>query len=307
MEYVKCDLCDRDDPVVLFTGGDRMMKRSTVFRVVRCRNCGLVYVRPRPDARDISQYYPAEYEPYAVSRGGFKSAAKRMVLARDAAWVRNLLGNEARVLEVGCAGGDFLAYLRDVYAWDVMGVEIDSNCAARAQSDLGLNVRTGSIDDAELPSSYFDGVILKHTIEHLHSPSSALDEIHRVLRPGGKVFLWLPNLESVEARIFGKYWSGYDVPRHLYTFSVSSITKMLEKSDLNVLRVGFSNAANDWIRSLSYLAGGCRATQFVRRIASVDNPIALLLFILPSWLSAQVGKGGRMKVVAEKGLNANGA
>lgn len=300
MEYVRCNLCDADDTEQVFAGPDRMVLGTETFNVVRCRHCGLVYVNPRPDPRKIGRHYPADYLPFMRPRSRIARMMTKAVRALDARSLREVLGRRAKVLEVGCADGEFLAYLRDRYSWEVTGLDTDIDSVTRARCNFQLDAISGSIFDAKLPSESLDGVILKHTIEHLHSPRETLDEIHRILRPGGKLFLWLPNLDSWEARVFGKHWSGYEVPRHLYTFSASSILAMLRRCHFTVRRLHFSSIPNDWINSLRFLAGGWRAPMLIQRTLVIHNPLLIALFAAPSYLCSILKRSGRIKVLAEK-------
>jgi SAM-dependent methyltransferase len=82
-----------------------------------------------------------------------------------------------------------------------------------------------------------DVVTLWNVLEHLYDPKATLLEIRRILRPGGLLVIALPNLDCLDAHIFGPAWSGYDVPRHLYVFSEATLTRMLAQTGFRVLRI----------------------------------------------------------------------
>jgi len=63
-EYVRCNLCDADNTQLLFVGKDRLFKKAGLFNVVKCKECGLIYLNPRPTQKSISYYYPPDYDPY---------------------------------------------------------------------------------------------------------------------------------------------------------------------------------------------------------------------------------------------------
>jgi hypothetical protein len=105
--------------------------------------------------------------------------------------------------------------------------------AVRVANDLGLNVRFGSLEQQKFPAESFDVVTMSHVIEHVPEPIQTLSECARILRPGGKLFLWTPNSSSLGCRVFGKHWRGLEPPRHLHLFSPRSMKSLLNKAGLN--------------------------------------------------------------------------
>jgi SAM-dependent methyltransferase len=116
------------------------------------------------------------------------------------------------------------------HGWgEVHGIEISRGAAALA-NEHGLDVFCGELVDAHYPDSYFDYISLVHVLEHMHDPMMTLKEICRILKRDGLLVVGVPNFESYENKVFGKYQSLMDVPRHLYHFSKKTITAMLEKN-----------------------------------------------------------------------------
>jgi len=188
---------------------------------------------------EMEQHYPQEYEPYHSYENkktswllekaieyGLDKRARSFVFRKQAG---NLL------LDVGCASGDFLNFMRKKYHWEVQGVEISSYAAALARDKFNLDVFTGTLEQAEFQENSFNVVTMWDVLEHLHDPNSTLQEIARILKPAGMLALRVPNADSFDAKIFGPYWSGLDSPRHLYVFGKSTITKILEKNGFRIL------------------------------------------------------------------------
>jgi SAM-dependent methyltransferase len=134
---------------------------------------------------------------------------------------------------VGCATGDFIAFARE-RGWDVAGVELTDSAAAFCRDQLGLPVVTGDLLAAGYPSDTFDVVTMWNVFEHLYDPVATLREIRRILRPTGLLVLAVPELDSLDARIFGPAWKGYDVPRHLHTFSRATLKRMLAEGGFRI-------------------------------------------------------------------------
>jgi len=136
------------------------------------------------------------------------------------------------LLDVGCGSGEFLERMRD-RGWRVVGVEPDPKAAESARSNH-LDVRDGLLADANFEDDMFDAIVLSHVIEHVHDPVALLRECARVLRPGGRLVMTTPNLESIGHRRFGADWRGLEPPRHLHVFSVDSLSACVALAGLEV-------------------------------------------------------------------------
>ncbi len=299
MEWVKCDLCGLDDVESLLTGKERSWGGEEEFGVVRCRNCGLIYTNPRPTQEEISRYYPSQYSAFAFSQGGLGGLLRRTLLEREVRKMRSLIGEVGRVLEVGCGTGEYLAALQQVGGWSVMGLE-PSPYAAQVAKERGLEVVTGTLEEARLDDQAFDLVILRHVLEHLPSPSHTLGEVRRLLADGGLCHLTLPDIGSWEAKLMGRFWYDLDLPRHLYHFTKKTLFDLLAKHYFQVRRIGHSYTPNIWIGSLRYLLQEKRIPGFLTERLRIENPFCLFLFAPLTLFLGVLGQGSRITVVAEK-------
>ncbi len=262
---------------------------------MRCRQCGLIYQSPRP--ADLGPYYPQDYAPFDEAKLQATNRISAYLRARDEQALRRLVGRAGRVLEVGCAAGDYLLALRQ-HGWQVTGVELSDHAAAVARQ-RGLDVHTGDLLNTSLPPETFDLVLLRHVLEHVPSPSATLVEIRRVLAPDGKVSVLLPNYDSLERSLCGAYWHGYDLPRHLFTFTPGTLTAMMERAGLRVLRIHHTYVPTSYVWSIRYWAqahGHDMLACFFRN----DNLLAIGLFAPLGLLGAWLGRAGRMQIVASK-------
>lgn len=240
MERVACNLCGSTSLEPYLQVRDLYLQRpNTVAQLVRCTCCGLVYQNPRPTIEEILVHYPADYEPY-------DDIADRKKVSRLRGWA-NQYGIRKRskfvtrhqsggkLLDVGCASGAFLLEFRARGSWDVQGVELNDAVAQYARDRYGLDVITGTLEDAHLPDSTYDAVTMWDVLEHVYDPSATLAEIRRILKPDGVLVLRVPNLSSWDARLFGDTWAGYDAPRHLYVFSPQTLSRLLENQGFQVI------------------------------------------------------------------------
>jgi len=142
-----------------------------------------------------------------------------------------------RLLEVGCGNGLFLDVLRTL-GWQVEGVETSRNDVDYARGTLGLKVVHGSLDEVEQRRASFDLVVAVYVLEHIPSPSETLERIHGLLKPGGKVVLGLPMLDSLQSRLLGRRWSAItEAPRHVFVPTMQGARRLLERSGFRDVRI----------------------------------------------------------------------
>jgi SAM-dependent methyltransferase len=261
VEHVVCNLCGSSEYRELFARRDLSLDLGNLFTVVQCSGCSLVYQNPRPTPEELFDvYYPEEYDQYTVSARremGFFRRWDRLygLHKRCRAVIRHHPGH-GRVLDVGCSTGNFLDIMRQ-YGWQTHGVEPNPGAAAYAREQLGLPVFNGTLDDARFGADTFDAVTLWDVIEHLPDPAGSLREIARILKPNGLLVVATPQLDSMDAKLFGRFWIGYELPRHLTVFSRCTLSKMTELAGFRLLArrcfygsyFAFYSSVRFWLRS----------------------------------------------------------
>jgi SAM-dependent methyltransferase len=227
-ESIICELCGQDQSELLFETPDRLHNLPGKFNIVQCKNCGLIYINPRPV--DIRAYYPPD--SYAAhggkrSKSHFSVAPLRSVGLRRRRRAVLARKRSGRLLDVGCGTGDFLNAMKQKSGWDTVGLEPSSAAATQARQIYGLDIQVGQLDEVEIPEASFDVITLWHVLEHTPHPRQALIELGRILKPDGVLVLACPIVDSWEANFFGACWAGYDAPRHFYTFSRQTLSRLL--------------------------------------------------------------------------------
>jgi SAM-dependent methyltransferase len=134
---------------------------------------------------------------------------------------------QGRLLDVGCGNGAFLK-IAQTAGWSAQGIDFDPIAVAEARRQ-GLTVDLGGIDRLAAQAQTYDWITCSHVLEHVHEPQQLLQSLHRLLRPGGTLWLQTPNLESIGHRIYGRDWIGIDPPRHLTLQTLLSLRSALEK------------------------------------------------------------------------------
>lgn len=158
------------------------------FRVVECRECGLVYRNPAERPRALEATYTRE-SPSADTLRALHAAQSR-AFATSARRVRERTARGATGLEVGSYAGAFLAAARSAgLAFQGLDINADVNAFVRS---LGFTVHDGSLD-AFHPATPFDAVVILNTFDQLAEPRAALAAARRLVRPGGVLTIRVPN------------------------------------------------------------------------------------------------------------------
>jgi len=155
-----------------------------------------------------------------------------------------------RLLDVGCGNGSFLVQMKQL-GWEVTGIEPDGEAASFSRKNYGLDVFKGPLEEAKYPNEHFDTITMNHVIEHVLDPISLLKECRRILRPGGKLIVITPNIDSLGQRIFREAWLHWDPPRHLFLFSSETLGETARRAGLvnQELRTTMKGARSMWAAS----------------------------------------------------------
>ena len=282
LEDVPCDYCRGSDADVLLTGRDRLHGLPGEFTVVRCRQCQLVRTSPRPTLDSLAAAYPDEYGPHQrhairprkpasllrwalvnfrrYPLGGKSPAPLRWLaapLAAAALHKRRALRylpftGDGRLLDYGCGSGGYVAAMVEA-GWRAEGMDL-SDAAVQTGRQAGLTLHQGVLPGADLPPGSFDAVTMWQVIEHVPSPIATLKAIHELLRPGGLLLVACPRIDSLPGRWFGGCWHDLDLPRHLWHFSLPTLTRHLHAAGLETVRSWAVRRPSGIRRSFGFLA-----------------------------------------------------
>lgn len=156
--------------------------------------------------------------------------ARKIALGNKRRWIeKNSPGKT--ILDFGCGTGEFLKEMKDHY-WQVTGVEPSTIANEKAAATTSAKIYKNL---SEVQESKFDVITLWHVLEHLHDLNGSLAKFQTMLSDSGTIFIAVPNLESYDAKFYKSFWAAYDVPRHLWHFSKSTMKRLLENHGLKLV------------------------------------------------------------------------
>ncbi len=246
----RCPLCDRDN-----SAGARLSYAEDPWVLRQCAGCGLVYLENPPPQQELEEdlawektYYEErrrrrELEPVLQRLGAAVNFLRACVFQRDK--LSTLAGLHfplGRILDVGCSGGSALARLPAGYV--PFGIEVSKVLHRLAEEKFSLRggrcVRDGALSGMrEFPDASFDGVVMMSYLEHEPNPRQALEQAARLLKPGSRLIVKVPNFACWNRSVRGARWCGFRSPEHVNYFTPELLSRLVTECGFRVLRFGF--------------------------------------------------------------------
>ncbi len=274
---------------------------SRDFSVLHCRECGLAFSFPAMDNEELASFYPADFEAF-VAKKSVAAVLQAIKYRMDLRLISKAAHGAAKsVFEIGAGRGEFLAQLKKA-GYSVEGIEPGSAGRSFALNHHGVTLEEG-FGDRHIFQKRYAIVAARHALEHIGSFSECLQNIHRNgLLSGGILFLKVPRLDSWEAGIFGRYWHGFDLPRHRVHFEKKGVEKLLAQTGFRTISIKTEIVPTDMLRSITYYSRHGE-NRLLRSIAGVftgsPHIVRLLLCQAIGVLLSPFG-AGRMIIVAKK-------
>lgn len=284
MVEVPCNYCGSQKNLPVTSGMDYEYEISDdVFHIVKCGDCGLVYMNPRPDVSELPRLYPPHYAPYNVE-ADFDACSRDSLYYKWFYWMvgsfidfwfgRLLPGKkEIAVMDIGCADGHSLSCMRECRSKVVktFGVDISQKGVERAREN-GHTAYHGRFEEVDLPHASFDVVYASHVLEHVADPVAFTEKVFDILKPGGVFLLFTPNIGSIDAKLFqDRRWGPYCFPRHWYLFDRKSIRNLAQKAGFRVEAIQDLPMGSTWLYTMHSV---CKVSPVLKPYAEKLFPLA---------------------------------
>lgn len=210
-----------------------------VYQVMINKEFDMLVTKPVPD--NLGDYYKSE--EYISHTDSNKSLfdkvyqfVKNITLKRKLHLINKCLLHqnsitrpEKNILDIGAGTGDFLKVCKND-SWSVFGIEPDIG-ARNIASKKGINLQENL---SKLENKKFEIITLWHVLEHVENLEEYISTLNNLLSKNGRLIIAVPNFKSYDANYYKQFWAAFDVPRHLWHFSQTSISKLFSKENMIV-------------------------------------------------------------------------
>jgi SAM-dependent methyltransferase len=200
------------------------------LKIVSCRHCKTLYTPYSPWYS--SQYFYLGYylKDEEVEPPTFVKQRLEEITAEFAPYRKT-----NRLLDIGCGAGSLLEAARK-HGWQAQGLDVSSHAATHVRG-LGFEVFEGELPEAAFPDQHFDVVTAAELLEHIFEPRALVQEVARILRPGGLFWTTTPHARGLSARVLGLDWRCIWPPEHLQLFSISGLQALLRGAGFRDIHV----------------------------------------------------------------------
>lgn len=230
--YTECPLCKSSKLQSLFSCKDQFATNEK-FDIYKCQDCSFTFTQNIPDEKEIGRYYESpSYISHSDTNKGFVNhcyhIVREIMLRKKAKLINSLVDkSKTRLLDYG-AGTGYFARIMQKYDWDVTAIEKSPQARNFSKERFNFEMQAPeTLNDYE--EGYFDVVTMWHVMEHIQHINEFWELLYNILDDNGIAVIALPNCMSHDAQHYGENWAAYDVPRHLWHFSPSTIMKFGRK------------------------------------------------------------------------------
>jgi 2-polyprenyl-3-methyl-5-hydroxy-6-metoxy-1,4-benzoquinol methylase len=229
-----CPLCGATSAKVVY--------RFPAGNYVRCTQCNLLSVDPIPDSTHVddratlwanlhhqSQEKVEQHYSEAFQKIAFGDMLNSLAPFRQT----------GKILDVGCGIGGFISAAKR-NGWEEVGIDISPSLEIARKA--GLTVLNARIEEVDFPPASFDVITMIDVIEHINHLDTLMENVCRLLRPGGAFLVVTPNLASLNSRILGKRWVAVEPEDHLVLFTPRTLTDLLARNRFSVVRMDTKDA-----------------------------------------------------------------
>lgn len=238
-EHVNCYVCGSNKSEKFLVGEDDLGGKEGEFQYVKCDNCDLVYQNPRLPITEIGEFYDSEYiahrkkKDWGVLTPLYEHAMSKHDREKDKLVSKYIKVDETtKILDVGCAVGTFLLFMKKKYNCQISGVDFKEDLSFPGFDQIDFH--QGLFYEQNLPKQSFDVITMWHFFEHDYDPNKTLEYAKTLLKPGGVLIIEVPRLDSLSFKMYKSKWPGVQAPQHTALFDKKSFVEILKKHDYSV-------------------------------------------------------------------------
>jgi 2-polyprenyl-3-methyl-5-hydroxy-6-metoxy-1,4-benzoquinol methylase len=224
METIKCIFCEKENEQIVF--------EEKGYKALRCRDCGLIYVSPRPSIEEIKSLYSNDSE---YARGHIKSAFDKRLFARHNIRIIKRFLRKGNLLEIGAGAGYFLDEARKA-GFSVFGIEFNSIEVGFIRNTLNIPCEETPLGDQTYDGKNFDIIYHCNVISHMYDPIGDFRKIHNRLVDNGLVVFETGNMPEVDRKYY-KYINKFNLPEHLFFFNENNIKELLKITGFKLVNI----------------------------------------------------------------------
>ena len=304
-------ICNHNKFKQVLSGKDNLSYIKGKFNLVKCTHCSLMLTNPRPDSNEIKKFYPDTYKPYNVNFNKATLLAKirqkfspifKIIDPKDTIDF-DLKKDTANVLEIGCGAGNFLYELKLLHPkWNIVGTDISKKNIDILNKNK-INAFVSDLTKLPIKTKSIDIVYGWMIIEHIHKLNQALSEVNRVLKDNSIFCLSIPNAGSWEFKFFGKNWFALQLPTHLYHFTNTTISKLLQKNGFKTKKIIYQKTFSNFFLSTEIYIKNSHLPKTLKyhlNLLFSWHPIYHILTLPISIILSILKQSGRMTVISQK-------
>ncbi len=240
IHHDSCPVCSSPNIAPKLISTDHTVSGES-FEIWQCNDCSLRFTQNIPEAEEIGKYYQSEnYISHTATNKGIINwlylRVRQITLLGKRKLIERFTGiKKGDLLDIGAGTGAFVHYMSTA-GWRVEGLEPDDGAIKRAAATYGIRLKPSS-ELFNINENSFDVITLWHVLEHVHGLHGYIQQIKKLCRTSGKIFIAVPNYTSFDAHYYDQSWAAYDVPRHLYHFSPQAMEKLLTLHGCSIQRI----------------------------------------------------------------------
>ncbi len=226
------------------------------YDVYSCTKCKLLFLNPMIDDSELFALYPEDYYDTSMQTANDIIKKSQPNFLKDF-----LIGAKAKDLKLSFAGKKVLdlgvgdceqLYVLHKQGAEAYGTEIRESACIIGEK-LGLKVSKGTLFEANYQSDFFDYIRSNHSFEHITEPRELLEEINRILKEKGRLFIGVPNTKSWTFRLFGKNWYYLGVPFHPFSYNPNNLIQLCEQYGFKMEKINYNANYSSFVSGIQIL------------------------------------------------------